>query len=250
MILYFSGTGNSRYVAEVIGKTTSDEIVSVNDLIKKGKLKTLSSDRPFVFVCPTYSWRIPRILEEFINKTTFTGNRNVYFILTYGDSDHGALHYVKRLCKKKDFILEGYAGVIMPENYIAMFNAPDKSEADLIIQKALPQILILAEQIKKKQPFPKVHITQRSRVKSLITNPLFYITSVSAKGFYSTNTCISCGKCQQVCPLNNVTLVNEKPQWGNKCTHCMACICACPKEAIEYKNKTQGKHRFYNNEHY
>ncbi|MEG1426002.1 MAG: 4Fe-4S binding protein, partial [Raoultibacter sp.] len=32
---------------------------------------------------------------------------------------------------------------------------------------------------------------------------------------------------------------------GNSCTHCMACITRCPEEAIEFKNKTQGKVRHY-----
>jgi LysM repeat protein len=42
-------------------------------------------------------------------------------------------------------------------------------------------------------------------------------------------------------------LAEGKPQWGRNCTHCMACICACPSEAIEYKNKSKGKPRYYNN---
>ncbi|MDU1855461.1 MAG: flavodoxin, partial [Clostridium baratii] len=29
------------------------------------------------------------------------------------------------------------------------------------------------------------------------------------------------------------------------CTHCMACICGCPVQAIEYKNKTKGRNRYY-----
>ena len=39
------------------------------------------------------------------------------------------------------------------------------------------------------------------------------------------------------CPLNNIRLENGKPVWGKHCTHCMACICDCPKEAIEYIEK-------------
>ena len=46
--------------------------------------------------------------------------------------------------------------------------------------------------------------------------------------------CISCGKCAQLCPLNNIQLVDGKPRWGSSCTQCMACICRCPQEAIEY----------------
>ena len=52
------------------------------------------------------------------------------------------------------------------------------------------------------------------------------------------------GKCVQVCPLNNVQLKNGKPAWGSNCTHCMACICYCPAEAIEYDKKSEEKPRY------
>ena len=43
---------------------------------------------------------------------------------------------------------------------------------------------------------------------------------------------------------NNVSLKDGKLLWGDQCTHCMACICKCPKEAIEYGNRSKGKPRY------
>ena len=60
-----------------------------------------------------------------------------------------------------------------------------------------------------------------------------------------TGGCDGCGKCAELCPVKNVTLQNGKPQWGANCTRCTACINGCPHGAIEYKNKTQGKERYY-----
>ena len=57
--------------------------------------------------------------------------------------------------------------------------------------------------------------------------------------------CIGCGKCVQLCPLNNIRLDKDKPVWGSNCTHCMACICYCPKEAIEYGKRSVGKPRYH-----
>ena len=34
MILYFSGTGNSRYIAEVINSVIEDKLVSINECLK------------------------------------------------------------------------------------------------------------------------------------------------------------------------------------------------------------------------
>ena len=58
------------------------------------------------------------------------------------------------------------------------------------------------------------------------------------------DTCIGCGKCEKACPLNNIKLVDHRPVWGKRCTHCMACICRCPKEAIEYGKHSEGLPRY------
>jgi len=46
------------------------------------------------------------------------------------------------------------------------------------------------------------------------------------------------------CPLNNIHLKENKPVWDKECTHCMACICKCPTEAIEYGKNSVGKVRY------
>lgn len=58
------------------------------------------------------------------------------------------------------------------------------------------------------------------------------------------NTCIGCGQCVKRCPMNNISIKDNKPVWKSCCTHCMACICYCPLEAIEYGKKSVGKPRY------
>lgn len=246
MILYFSGTGNSRYTAQAIQKVTNDEVVSMNELIKRGSKVSFHSNEPFVFVTPTYGWRIPKIVEAFIKNADFNGSSQAYFILTCGTGTHNAVHYARKLCNEKKFDFMGFSTVIMPENYIAMFEVPDKVQSAYIIKKALPQIFAIGERIKHHQFLDVEKVTIYGRFISRAINPLFYMTSVSAKGFYVTNACIGCKKCVNLCILNNIKMEGNKPVWGKSCTHCMACICACPKEAIEYKNKSKGKPRYYN----
>ncbi len=248
MILYFSGTGNSRYTAQMIGLVTGDKIVSIKDLLKDGSKELIHSVEPFVFVCPTYGWRIPRIVNAFIRKTRFTGSNKAYFVLTCGGEPGNAAHYAKKLCIDKKFYFLGLAGIVMPENYVAMFEVPDTLQAKAIIKKAIPRILAVAECIKKGQALPHEKVTFIDRQKSGIVNAVFYRFFVKAKGFYSTDACIGCGKCAGLCPLDNIKLVGGKPLWGKCCTHCMACICGCPSAAIEYKNNSKGKPRYFNTE--
>ena len=53
MVLYFSGTGNSRYVAERIAKALGDVLFSLNDRIKAGDHSPVTSDERLVIVTPT-----------------------------------------------------------------------------------------------------------------------------------------------------------------------------------------------------
>lgn len=60
------------------------------------------TSRPWVIVAPTYAWRIPHIVREWIENTPFMGNKNMYFILTCGGSIGNAGKYLAKLCKRKN----------------------------------------------------------------------------------------------------------------------------------------------------
>lgn len=246
MIIHFTGTGNSRYAAEFLGSITDDSVVDSFEYIKEDKKGEFTSDRPYVFVCPTYAWRIPRIFNEFIKKGTFNGSRKAYFVMTCGDSVGRAGYYIQKLCQHKGFEFMGLLKAVMPENYIAMFPVPGVEESGRIIAVANKVIAHNARLIMEQKPLPQNKGGIAGWLASTIVNPLFYPLFVSAKGFYPTNKCTGCGMCVQVCPLNNIGIDKDRPIWGKNCTHCMACICRCPAEAIEYKKASIGKRRYYN----
>lgn len=244
MILYFSGTGNSRYAAARMGALLGDELVSLNDCLKRGEAGEFRSERPYVFVVPTYAWRAPRVVTDFIRKSRLEGSKAAYFVLTCGGDTGNAGYYAELLCAEKGLTYMGLASVVMPENYVAMFPVPGREEARRIVEAAGPAIDGAAAAIRAGEKLPEQKPGNGDGVKSGIVNHAFYALCVSAKGFYATEKCVSCGKCVELCPLNNITLSAARPEWGKNCTHCMACICGCPAEAIEYKNKSRGKERY------
>ncbi len=250
MVICFSGTGNSRYIAKNIADGLGDELIdatySVNEEIV---LYCGENTDTYIFVCPTYAWRIPRVFENHIEKATFVNESgkplNAYFVLTCGGDIGNAEKYIKSLCKKKGFNLLGVAEAVMPENYIAMFSVPSEKTSEKIIAKANERLPELIGKIKNRLPLEGKKTSFIDKRKSDIVNLTFYPFCVSARKFYTTDKCISCGKCERVCPLDNIKLVNGKPKWGKECTHCMACIGICPTEAIEYGNSSKGKRRYY-----
>ena len=245
MILYFTGTGNSRYIANAITSITKDELVSINEKIKTKDTQAIQTDGRLVFVLPTYGWRIPRVVEEWVRKTEFTGVEKVWFIMNCGSGIGNGAGYIQKLCREKSFFCMGTMGITMPENYIAMFQTPDKQEAATIIKKADPVINEAGQMIAEGKAFPDPNPNILDKFLSTVVNPVFYKVFVKADGFYAKDSCIGCGKCQEICPLQNIKMKDGKPEWGKDCTHCMACISRCPAEAIEYGRKSVGKRRYY-----
>ena len=245
MILYFSGTGNSKYVAQRMAEALNQSLLSMNDRIRSHDTSPVETDERLVIVTPTYAWRIPRVVSEWLGKTELTGAERIWFVMDCGSEIGNAAKYNRQLAAQKHLHYMGTAQVVMPENYIAMFHAPQKEQAKSIVEQAEPVLQKVLAQLRAGQEFPPPRETLYDRLMSGPVNPVFYRFFVKADAFRATDACIGCGKCVELCPLNNIRLENGKPVWGKNCTHCMACICYCPKEAIEYGEKSKGKPRYH-----
>ena len=138
----------------------------------------------------------------------------------------------------------GVMPIVMPENYIAMFDAPEEAEARKIVAAADPVLNRLAELIRERKPFPAAKIGAADKLKSGIVNKGFYPLVVHAGQFTADERCTGCGLCAKLCPTRAITLRGGRPVWEDDCTHCMACIAHCPAEAIEYGRKSLGKPRY------
>lgn len=244
MILYYTGTGNSEYVAKKIGDYVGDEVVNLFYKLRDKDYTPMTSEKPWVIVAPTYAWQLPHIVSDWMRKTKLEGNKKVYFVLTCGDGIGNAGAYAEKLCNAKKMKYMGTAKIVMPENYIAAFDAPGKEEIIKIVKKAQASIHVAAEIINAGVYNDIYRPNFLDKILSGIVNKGFYKFYISAKKFYATDECIACGKCETVCPYDNIKIENGKPVWGKECTHCMACICKCPQEAIEYGEVSKGKVRY------
>lgn len=244
MVLYFSGTGNSRHAAKKIAEILGDELLDINERIKSNDFGAVEVSKRLVFVTPTYAWRIPNVVTQWISKTIFLGAKSAWFVMTCGGEIGNAEKYNKKLCGEKGFSYMGTAQILMPENYVALFKTPEKAEARRIAEKAEPEIESAAKIIGEEKRFKKPRNNLYDRFMSGPVNVTFYPLCVKAKAFRVTGGCVGCGKCEKLCPLNNIELKNKKPVWGNNCTHCMACINYCPVKAIEYGKSSEKRPRY------
>lgn len=244
-IIFFSGTGNSKYAAKRIAQIMgigSDELLDAGREIKAGRPGVIE-DEDVVVCTPVYAWRTPEVLEDWLRSSVFRGKR-IWYVMTCGDQIGGADKYNEKLSGDLGLTHMGTAEIIMPENYIAMFNAPFEEEARSIIRAAKGPIDEAAWHIKNGEPIPPVHQFFIWKAGSAVVRPVFSKLFIKDKAFKAGPDCTGCGLCEELCPMNNIKIVGGRPVWNGDCTHCMACICRCPEEAIEYGRGSIGRFRY------
>ena len=205
MVFYFSGTGNSRFVARMIAKAVGQEPADITAYTKTPQRPVFTEPGVYVFVCPSYMSAPARAMTDFIDRAEFPSGVKAYFIVTCAASMGITPRVASDLCEKKGLKFMGAAQIEMPQNYIALFTTKKVEEW---------------------------------------VRDLYYKHFMKTTKFHATDKCISCGACVNICPFSNITMKDGRPSWSNNCTHCMACINRCPQDAIEYGKGSAGKPRY------
>ncbi len=246
MVLYYSATGNTEYIAQELAKRLNDECVNLLDRIKNHDYSDLHSDKPFVICAPVYVCEMPRFVSKHLKKQSFSGNKNVYFIFTSGGYCGISGQLAKCMFRKKRMNYCGRAEFKMPRNYVANDAYPmlEKNEVEERIINSYKKLAPVAKAIEHGEKLKARHIFLFETIITVPFNPVWTKFKLRAKDFYSTDSCIGCGKCVKLCPLNNISLAEKKPVWGDYCSHCMACIGNCPTRGIEYGTITKEKEQY------
>lgn len=251
MILYFSATGNTKFIARLIADKIGDECLDLLARIKNNDNSPIHSEKPFIICAPIYVCEMPRFMSKFLKNQEFTGNRDVYCIFTSGGYTGIAGSLAKGIFRRKKMNYKGQAEFKMPRNYIISDHYPlnDPEEIHKRIDTSRQKVDAVAESIKNGEILKTRYVFLFEKVVTLPFNPVWVKYKQQTKKFYTTDKCVGCGKCAKLCPLNNIKITDKRPEWIKSCAHCMACIGNCPFQAIEYGDKTQGKVK-YNIEKY
>ncbi len=253
MIFYFSGTGNSLYVAKRIAKTNNEELVSIASLLTSEKDKyeyQLKENEVIGFVYPIYAWAPPKQVLKFVEKLKLSNYKNNYIfsIATCGENIGNAMKVLSGALSKKQLLLNSGFSMKMPNNYIIMGNVDSKEVERKKLLEAENTINTINKIIENRDK--GVFQVEKGFMPSLLTNiinPLFNKGATHTEKFWASDKCTSCGICEKVCNCTNIK-VQGKPSWGNKCTQCLACIHLCPTGAIQYGKGTEKKGRYKNPE--
>ena len=234
MIYYFSGTGNSRWIAEGLASITKDIAFNIMD----SSTSRLIEGHTIGIVFPVYAWGPPEVVLDFVTK--LDGKPSFTFAVSTCGEEAG--YSMEKL--NESFHLDSIYSISMPNNYIIGSDLENDEVVRSKISKAKENIQGIGLEIINKKVVNNVNRGKLPWIKSNLINYGFNKVARSTKLFYATDKCTSCQICVRYCPTKTIKLINGKPHWGERCFQCTACINLCPEEAIQYGERTLKRKRY------
>lgn len=276
MILYFSGTGNSKYVAEKLAELLNEKLVNIESC---HSLPMMVDDAPLAhealgeeslgIIFPVYAWGLPKIVADYLSNKRFVEdpltkgsditNKFVWTVMTCGDDMGYADVILEKVIKRT---VNAAYSLQMPNTYVSLpsFDVDAPELARKKIKETEAQLPGIAESIRNKENCRKLTRGDMAWMKTYVLRPLFNKFLVTDKFFRRTQNCIcvshpsdsrfasrdlhasSCGLCAKQCPTKDIAMIAGQPVWqNNNCTGCLRCYHNCPKHAIEWGKFTKNK---------
>ncbi len=235
VIIYFSGTGNTHFLATLIKDRLNKEILYETDLVSIDSETEVVDLNPYdliIFSYPIYAFNTPIIFDKYLKKLKLPSDKKYYILKQSGESlslNNSSSYYIKRKLRKFKVKLSGEYHFLLPYNIHFRYEDEFVKEIYNYDQKLLDIFIYeLKNNIDRK----------------LKSNPFIYLDSLFFKiqrlggpvnsYFYKIDysKCINCGLCLSSCPTKNIIKENDKYKFKNKCIMCMRCSFNCPKDAI------------------
>lgn len=248
MIFYFSGTGNSRHIADKLSHTLGERAVYMSENeISKNEIYEIAENERLGFVFPVYWYSIPTIVDKFIRQLKLSGYKNqyVYAIASYGIAAGNTMNRLIKLLDEKQVLVNGIFGVRMVDNYVVGYNVAKEDRQREINQKAeieIDQIIGMIDVHATTEYIKKGGLAFATPITSYA-----YRRKDHTKKFHTTDSCTGCNQCVKDCPCNAIHLNNKSPEWSGECTFCLKCLHSCKQSAIQYGRFTKHRDRYLYN---
>ena len=244
MVLYFTGTGNSKFLAVALAEALGDTVSSMNAFMRRGEQLSVYSEKPYVVVAPIHAWRYPAAVEQMLTEADLQGCKDMYCIAAMGENSGNADKALEKLFAAKGMRFKGFCGVVMPNNYIPGWDVDSEEEVREMLTAAVPKVQLLADKIKAGEIICKDDKTPLAGLMSGLVNYGFRNFMLKKQVFEVSESCVACGICAASCPTSNIFIYDGKAAFGETCTSCYSCLHRCPMQAINIKGKTETRGRY------
>lgn len=242
LILYFSGTGNTKFLANKIKKQLEENEIEVTMQSTEKKLTQPMQAYDYLFLGTPKYYEYPALpLIWFINnklKKT-TKPLPVFVFCTQASFTKTSFGEIARKLKQKNYLLTMGKSYAIASNMV-IFQATKPAEEEKIKENIQQTLLHLQTDVKNFLA-QKIEIEKPSKVQAAVGYVSGHVFTKIFPIFMmhyqvDQKSCIQCKKCVQQCPVHNIKMQQGYPKFYKKCIFCMRCINECPVNAIRYKN--------------
>jgi ferredoxin len=230
-VIYFSPTGNAKYLAEKLAGGLNCGLENVHPL-EFTDPKKLKKNKHLILLYPVHGFNAPRTVKRFV-KNLPPGIFDFVSLISVGCSTlwvNGAVSLdLKNTLVKKNYSILVDEVLAMPLTFVFSF-------AELVSYRLISESEKTMENICN-AIVNEVKTGHRVKFKSRIMNFIGKAEGPAARLFglelHSGKNCISCGICWEMCPEKNIKPnQKEKPKFGFNCLMCLRCVYNCPEKAI------------------
>ena len=248
VILYFTATGNSLYVARQLAGEAG-ELLSIPQLVKAGRYELEADEIGIVY--PVYGHMPPNMVREFIRKARLKAGYR-FAVLTYGNRKCNSAEIWDEVSRKAGCPFDYITTMIMVDNWLPNFDMNEQMKIDKHIPESLERIS--SDINARRKWLEPVTETERQQPAGFLQasgiDPDTGFLMRSQDAFAVTGGCIGCGICTEVCPRGNYSLTSTGVKTESDCDFCFACIHNCPQKAIVFRQmKEVNPDARYRNEH-
>lgn len=250
MIFYFSGTGNSLYVAQKLSRELDEPLCAMADTLQANHYTyELADEERIGFVFPVYFYTVPTLVTDFIRNLRLSSREKPYIftVMTCGGQTGQAGRILDRLLFRQRLDLAYQAAVVLPDNFVPLLTVPDTRRQQALFTAADQDLAEIIGQLRSHASgdFNRKKGTAPSLLTAFAAP--FYRRGHKTRKFTVTDACTHCRLCADICPEKTIVIQSGKPVWQKeRCTWCLACLHRCPVQAIQHGRTTRGKQRYVN----
>ncbi|MCX8128723.1 MAG: EFR1 family ferrodoxin [Clostridia bacterium] len=242
-IVYFSGTGGAKRVADCFEKLLTEKSIEVQKVsldMQECKDCGLQEEEQLadilILIYAVHALDAPEPVYDWIAGLPY-GNGIPVAVISVSGGGEVWPNSACRVGSIKEFERKGYEVtyermLVMPSNWIIGIN--DQLGGWLLRVLPLKAECCISDILSGVRRRTRLHISSW-----IMTAVLSKQEKKEAKRFGMDlkihNSCTGCGWCAKSCPRKNISMENGNPVFGERCIICLRCIYGCPSKSIYTK---------------
>ncbi|MDA3811289.1 MAG: EFR1 family ferrodoxin [Spirochaetaceae bacterium] len=270
-IYYFTGTGNSLFIARKLARQFDSTIESIPEAISQMNDEKIGSH--IILVFPSYLamiYGIPVIVKDFIESIPDLSLKTIIAVCSCGGYEIvnavPSVKFLAKIIKARGGDLFDYYTLRLPMNNLDYDHIPIPIEKDekKLYENAEEKLKIIVKSLQNPKRFnikkiahaifqilltPLFSLLKKLSYKSMLEiakepedsqKTIEEVFRLTDRSISADELCNSCGVCVKVCPVGNIQLVEKRPVWLHHCEMCFACHEWCPQKAIHHWGRKEG----------